>query len=552
MPVLNCRTTEIILLFFAWCVLFLGLYLTAGGPVSWDELLYMETSWNLKEVPWMLNRYTHIYFQSLFMHLIGDPMEGGRVYWSFLVSSSLAGIYLCSGLLARKAKILTGLLAVVLFFHLRVPFRYSGTPYADFCLMFFGIWSAVFCLLANEKEGRLRQLLWVLLGFFLLLAVKSKEHGIVFWALLLTLGWSNNEFTWQAFRQDFCWIFLGGFCGGICIVLADTTALGNPLYSLWPRNVESLIEYNAGLFEARSPDSWLRIMTAQTLALPFFLYLAAPFVSATGSWNRKVVWAVPTLFLLYLTLIHVFIRFELTDRQPIASFPFLCAGASLFFQPFLGEQDPKESPVRWGIFILAGLPALLVVVLNLPECMAASWGWTSFPLESSVIFPGGVLLLLLLAAWFWRQPNLPVVFIAAAVFWMAVLPGVKVNLSALYHDTAGEIVRQRFLPFEVFKDSIPIAGQPRFLVSPRVYRDLGMLGRSAESCSWMFDLYFKTDTQTAQFVYEAPDGEHPIGDGYDGIFLTSGEFALLQSDGCGYTVIKAAESGLVFLGKSST
>ncbi len=549
MPFMNPRKTEIALLFLAWGSLFSGLYLTAGGPVSWDELLYMETSWNLKEVPWILNRYTHIYFQSLFMHLVGDPLEGSKIYWSFLISSSLAGTYLAARLLASHSRVLTGLIAVILFCHLRLPFRYSGTPYADFCLMFLGTWSAVVFLLACDRGGIPRRVLLILLGLFLLLAVKSKEHGIVYWTLLLALGRIKNEFSWQTLKRDLLWVILGGLSGGFCIIIADTIALGNPLYSLWPGNVESVLDYNAGLFEERSPDSWLRILTAQTLALPFLLYLAAPFVSLIENWTRKVVWSIPILFVLFLTIIRIFIRFELSDRQLINSLPLLCAGASLFFQPFLGGLHSRETRLRMVIFTLSILPALFVIVLKLPERIAATWGWTSFPLESAVIFPVGAFLLLLLAAWFRQQPNHSVVFAIAFVFWLAALPGVKANLSNLYHDTAGKISRERFLPYKEFEDFIPVAGQPRFLVSPEVYSGLGMLGRSAESCSWMFDLYFKTDTQTGQFVYEEPDRDRLLSGDYNGIFLTKEEFEHLQLDGCGYTIYKAEESELVFLKK---
>ncbi|MCA9430138.1 MAG: hypothetical protein KC940_06505, partial [Candidatus Omnitrophica bacterium] len=171
----NRRYVEATALIVGWAGLFTALYLTAGGPLSWDELLYMETSWNLKEVPWILNRYAHIYFQSIFMHMVGDPIEGAKVYWSFLISSSILGTYLCARRMAVHYPILTGLIAVALFFHLRLPFRYSGTPYADFCLMFFGIWSAVFSLMGSDREGRMRRFLFLFLGLFLFLSIKSKE-----------------------------------------------------------------------------------------------------------------------------------------------------------------------------------------------------------------------------------------------------------------------------------------------------------------------------------------------------------------------------------------
>ncbi|MCB9766571.1 MAG: hypothetical protein H6752_00110 [Candidatus Omnitrophica bacterium] len=537
----NRRYVEATALIVGWAGLFTALYLTAGGPLSWDELLYMETSWNLKEVPWILNRYAHIYFQSIFMHMVGDPIEGAKVYWSFLISSSILGTYLCARRMAVHYPILTGLIAVALFFHLRLPFRYSGTPYADFCLMFFGIWSAAFFLMGSEREGRWRRVLFILLGLFLFLSIKSKEHGMVFFALLLGLGRVENTFTWEAFKHDLVFVLIGGLSGVLLLVVADTVALGNPLYSLWPGNVESVLDYNVGSFQERSPDSWLGILTTQTLAIPFTLYLMAPFVGSMEGWKRRIVWSVPILFVLFLTATLVFIRYRVSDRQVIAMLPLLCVGGSLFFQSFL--RNPESN--RW--FVLSALPAFLIVLFRIPERVAATGGWTPFPLESAVIYPGGALLLVTLAALLRDRANKGEVLLIGIVFWMALLPGVRANLSNLYHDTAGEKSRERFLPFEEFRNQISLQGEPRCLVSPHIHDELGMLGRSSESCSMMFDLYFKTDTNPDQFTYELPSDQTPMSCDFDGVFLTEEDLARIDLSDCNYTIFKAKERGLIFL-----
>ena len=543
MPSSNQKYIEPAILFITWIGLLTGLYLTAGGPLTWDELLYMETSWNLKEVPWILNRYVHIYFQSMFMHLIDDPLEGAKVYWSFLISSSIIGCYLCAWMMASQGRILTGLIAVALFFHMRLPFRYSGTPYADFCLMFFGVWSAVFFLGGSEREGRSRRFLFVLLGLFLFLSIKSKEHGMVFFALLVGLGRVERGFTWETLRRDLLSVLIGGVSGVSLLVLADTIALGNPLYSLRPNNVGSVLDYNVGSFDERSSDSWLGVMTTQTLTLPFILYLMAPFVGSIEDWRRKVVWSLPILFVLFLTATLVFIRYRVSDRQVIAMLPLLCVGASLFFQSLLAHRASK----RW--FIIAGLTALLFVLFRFPEKVASSGGWTSFPLESAVIYPGGAILLVALAALFRDRSNTWVVILVGFVFLMTLMPGVRANFQNLYYDAAGEKSRERFLPFEKFEEHIPHEGGPSFLVSPRIHDEFRMLGRSPESCSLMFDLYFETDTEPGQFTYESPIAQTPLSCDYDGVFLTEEEFERVKLEDCAYTIFKEGERGLIFLGK---
>ena len=58
----------------------LGVFLTryAGGPVTSDEVMYINHGlMNIRD-PFIINRYTHIYLQKLVMALADTPLDGVR------------------------------------------------------------------------------------------------------------------------------------------------------------------------------------------------------------------------------------------------------------------------------------------------------------------------------------------------------------------------------------------------------------------------------------------------------------------------------------------
>lgn len=546
---------EILLLMLLGVGGFVFLSLNAGGPLTWDELLYMEASWNPKEVPWILNRYAHIHLQSLFMHLLGDPLAGARVYWGFLISATLVGVYLGARLLAQRSPRLTGLLAVVLFLHLRLPFRYAGTTYADFTLMTFSVWAGVVFILGGRSSGRTRTSCLALLGLLLFLALKSKDHGLLLLLLLFGLGRTGASFSAARLRSDLLAVVTGLALGLLGLMVVDGVVLGNPLFSIQPGNVDSLLDYNVGAFEERSPDSYLELLASKTLVLPFLLYLLAFFIRTDEEEGpaEKILLSIPLAHILFLIGALVFVKYRVSDRQLIGALPLLCVGAAQFFQPAWGNSEEKRRTA--APFLATAVLAGLSVLLKLPERIAAGGGWTSFPLESAILYPGGALLLAVMAAWFRRESRPWKVFLLGLVFWMTLIPGVRANLSSLIHDEAGKESRRRFLPLEIFREQIPMGEGARYLVSERLYNEMGVFGRSAESCSMMFDLHFAVDTDPDQFEFVPALKAAPLGEGFDAAFGTAEDLASLPLGASGevnlgekqYTLFQDESSGLIFL-----
>lgn len=85
----KCRLNEVFLLaeiiISAAVFILLGIFLAkyAGGPIYSDEVMYINHGLlNVKD-PFIINRYTHIFFQKLFVEIADRPLEGVKAYWVF-------------------------------------------------------------------------------------------------------------------------------------------------------------------------------------------------------------------------------------------------------------------------------------------------------------------------------------------------------------------------------------------------------------------------------------------------------------------------------------
>ncbi len=73
-----------------FAVAFAGLLAIGGGPITNDEIKYLNTSTHATAEPWLLNRCAHIYLQKIFVWLAGEPLLGARIFWAFVVSLTIA------------------------------------------------------------------------------------------------------------------------------------------------------------------------------------------------------------------------------------------------------------------------------------------------------------------------------------------------------------------------------------------------------------------------------------------------------------------------------
>ena len=94
-------TPILAVIFFVGLFVFFSAY--AAGPKGSDELLYADIGLRGYGNYIVMNRYTHIYLQAIFMALAPTPLIGMRVFWGFVASASTILVFLF-GRYLRKGK----------------------------------------------------------------------------------------------------------------------------------------------------------------------------------------------------------------------------------------------------------------------------------------------------------------------------------------------------------------------------------------------------------------------------------------------------------------
>ncbi|HNW14518.1 MAG TPA: hypothetical protein PKG92_07510, partial [Anaerolineaceae bacterium] len=186
----KCRLNEVFLLaeiiISAAVFILLGIFLAkyAGGPIYSDEVMYINHGLlNVKD-PFIINRYTHIFFQKLFVEIADRPLEGVKAYWGFLVAGSAALTYVISRLTTKTSNILHAGISTLLYLTIPLLSVYSGNTSVDLTAGIFLGLTVVLYILCFRQPGKPVYLL-SLMGLAFFLAFRSKETTLASAVLLI-------------------------------------------------------------------------------------------------------------------------------------------------------------------------------------------------------------------------------------------------------------------------------------------------------------------------------------------------------------------------------
>lgn len=181
----------LILLIIFFCTIFL-LAKNAGGPVNSDNLFYMDAGLNGIKSIHTIFYYFHIFFQRLFMEIAPTPLGGVRLFWAFLVSSSVVLIYLSVRNLGFRNSRLNALLGVLFMLSMGFLPAYSGKTENDLTAMFL-VSLILFVYLLSLKGGYEKPIIIGLLGFLIFLASRTKETAFMFSFIIIGFGFSKSD-----------------------------------------------------------------------------------------------------------------------------------------------------------------------------------------------------------------------------------------------------------------------------------------------------------------------------------------------------------------------
>lgn len=470
-------------------VTFVGLLLIGGGPVTNDELKYLTISTFTEAQPRLVNRYAHIYLQKFFVELAGDPIRGAQVYWAVLVSLTLAATFWISQTLAGWRGLWVGLAAVLLLLAQPLVFRYVGTTYADYTAMALITVGGALYLVALEARGVRRRWALVALGVLFLLALKSKETGIVTGIFVLgvvgdTLVREGRAGTGEALRQAGFWL-AGVALAAMALMVADGVVLGDFWFSIRPSSFDALAAFNSGEVE-RTMSNWFSLILATDLGIPFvFLSLAlAVSVSQKSLLAHRLLYFLPFLLIAFLLATMLGSRTRVIPRHLIPMVPVLCACAATYFD--LSGITAMRNLLTRRVLIAGGAVVLALAVagflLRHTVQTTAFLGWTPHLFIVNIYYPA---VLVALAAAFAFLPTEGLVRARAvlALFVAGLLP----MLGALPNNLVftSRVFENRIYPLAVFRTRMSLDSSSVIMMTFGAAITDNAAGRTA-----LFPLYF--------------------------------------------------------------
>lgn len=473
-----------------------------GGPVSWDELWYMDQSLFPTPDPEILNRYFHIYAQKIFFGLSGgDPFRGALYFWIFLIGATSLLVYLTARRLYPTNTPLNALIAGLIFFTSPWIINLPGVSYADYTVMFLAMLMVYLFIVDLQSERRSP---WLLAGmgliFFFLF--KTKESGIPFGVLFLGLGFEKDgRYHWKRLLQRALPV-VGGFLAGILLFFAlDGIFLHDPWFGVRLENWQALLRFNTRGEIARLEENWVGNAVNSGSIL---LYLLA----ALSLWLRRdetppalrMLWLLPLAVIVFLTMTLIQGSWNVIPRYMIPITPLLAVLAAQCYRPFKWTTSAKKS--HWVELIIFSVCVLgVIATILLFDNHWVSLGWVPGIYWNTIVLP--ILACLFLVVWILiRQPSRMAQ--AALVLILAVQcfnPTFAYDIKHEFQRQTQKTVDYRFYPLHAFGDQISYTPQMQMFVSSSLRNDHSMFTRDSATSKYFFDLWYRVQAREDQFTW---------------------------------------------------
>lgn len=492
--------------------------------INWDDLAYMNFSQYTTKQVWILNRYGHIYLQKLFFGLAGDAINGCRVFWCFLISSTCVLVYWSTRILAGKKSYIISIIAALLLCMQPIFSKEAGCPLADFTVMFLVALGTFIYLAFLNKRQKNTHLIIMLLGLIFFWAVKSKETGICMAVFFLGLGKDyTGAVNFKRFARDIGWAIIGMLIGCLLLMTLDLIFIGDALFSVRPSSIKGVLNTNLGppanIRSDRVTLSWFSFLTTRPIFVPFLLYLLIGWKSPVRSFSyrEKVIWLAPLALMVFLTFIRR--GRYIIPRYFTPALPILCIWAAQFFWfEFSGQPLHVKNKFRIPRVIAASvlvLAAFLIIVIilvpNIPSLVEY------YKLNTPIGFPnlrynrltGSQLLYalaiipvavtgLLIVGVMSKKRGLIALFFSFLCLFSLMLPPLMENISNLNQRLVANKSRWRFLPYIIFGNQIQFDKKTKILILKDIHPRSWMLGRDLQSHCFMFNIYFNQNADCKQ------------------------------------------------------
>ena len=495
----------------------------AGGPVMSDEVMYINNGlMNVKDT-FILNRYTHIYFQKLFMALASDPFSGVKAYWGFLVAGSAAMVYVIARLATRSSSIIHAGLSVLLYLSIPLLASYSGNTAVDITAGFFLALTALLFLLYLRHPSKV---LLVLLGLSFFLAFRSKETTLA--GAVLFAGFLFGEggrIDWRLFLRRMLYVLIGALAGILLFAVLNGIFLKDAWFGLRPSDYFSFTKsYVEGNIEEESKNlvNWFTDYLFESILYIFVAYLLSG-ARRLGSLSRqeRIPWLVPLAFVAILSAIIGFSKWGVVPRHIFPVLPLIAAFAP---QLILHDKLEKKKDLLWlGISLLLTGAALLVGrFLLMKASLASPYNYPEY--LSSSIYPIALLGLIALVFLVSRY-SFKTLFLPLLIFGIFIRYPLTLNANT-YFTLQPNVnkINERLQVFRPFEKEITAADPGKILVFEKALYRLNHSSRYAEFIG-LYNMYFdkRLTTRDVTMTTTADFNTAMVSDAQPDVILVSAE-----------------------------
>ena len=521
-----------------------------GGPNSSDITLYMNVGMNGIKMPFILNRYFHVFLQTIFIKLAPSPIQGYHLFWGFIVGLNTCLIYLTARKALKRSNPIHGILAVLILFSFSAFAETSGVIVVDFTAMTM-ITLFFFVYLLSLNQGHQNPWLVGALGFVLYLAFKTKETTLPAAVLLVGLGWVNGEgFDFRRLLKNALWVLCGGLGGIVFFGVLSWIFLGDPFFGLriseWREFLGTYAVYSSRVLETMNTlgdgnlDDWYKGYWLEFSLLPFLFYLISGIrLDRKVGAARRLLWLVPLTYTLFLIIsINNRLGYEIRFGLPVL--PVLAVLAPQFID--IRWPETKRKRIRLLLYLGIGMVVAIGIRLVLRLIVPAR-GLDLGSVVTLMYYP--VLITVFLASLFLFREKLLWQVVNALILISLMVSPVASNLRSMFIFRENQAqFNEVILPFVEFEDKIDFSKTTNFYMTYDVFDQHELkIGKNLDELVALFNIYFDTNATRENFTYvEAPKDISGalLSGSYDYALVTMDDWIAMQEPEEKLTQVKAA------------
>jgi len=521
-----------------------------GGPNSSDITLYMNVGMNGIKMPFILNRYFHVFLQTIFVKIAPSPVQGYHAFWGFIVGLNMCLIYFTARKVLKRSNPLHGILAALIFFSFSAVAETAGVIVVDFTAMTM-ITVFFFVYLLSLQQGHKNPWMVGALGFVLYLAFKTKETTLPAAILLIGLGWVDQEkFDFARLLKNALWVLLGGLGGVVFFGTLSWIILGDPFFGLriseWREFLNTYAVYSSRVLETMNAlgdgnlDDWYKGYWFEFSMLPFLFYVISGVrLNRKIGAARRLMWLVPLTYTLFLIIsINNRLGYEIRFGLPVL--PVL----AILAPQFIDLRWPETKRKRIRLLLYLGVGLIVAVGLRvLLRFVVPARGLDLGSVVTLMYYP--ILMTVLLASLFLFKEQVLWQVVNALILLSLLVSPVASNLRSMFVFRENQAqYKEVILPFVEFEEEIDFNESTRFYMTYDVLDQHELkIGKNVDELVALFNVYFDANATRANFTYtEAPadiSGDLLQG-AYDYALVTMDDWIAMQEPEVKLDQVKAA------------